>query len=58
MSFQKVWELGKLNHVAIAVPDLEAACKMYRDVLGAQVSEPQVLPLIAINVGRMKIYVD
>ena len=47
-----------MNHVAIAVPDLEAACKMYRDVLGAQVSEPQVLPLIAINVGRMKIYVD
>ena len=31
-----------MNHVAIAVPDLEAASKMYRDVLGANVSEPVV----------------
>jgi len=33
--------IGRLNHVAIAVPDLEAATKMYRDTLGAKVSEPQ-----------------
>ncbi|PKU21638.1 methylmalonyl-CoA epimerase [Telmatospirillum siberiense] len=33
--------IGKLNHVAIAVPDLEAASRTYRDVLGAQVSAPQ-----------------
>ena len=32
--------LEKLNHVAIAVPDLKAAAAFYRDVLGAQVSEP------------------
>ena len=32
--------LGKLNHVAIVVPDLEAASAIYRDTLGAQVSEP------------------
>ncbi len=32
--------IGNLNHVAIAVPDLEAACKSYRDTLGAKVSEP------------------
>ncbi len=32
--------IGKLNHVAIAVPDLTAAISIYRDVLGANVSEP------------------
>ncbi len=30
--------IGRLNHVAIAVPDLEAAAETYRDVLGARVS--------------------
>lgn len=30
--------IGKLNHVAIAVPDLDKAAAMYRDMLGAQVS--------------------
>jgi len=36
--------IGKLNHVAIAVPDLEAAAAIYRDTLGANVSEPLELP--------------
>ena len=36
--------IGKLNHVAIAVPDLEAAAATYRDTLGAQVSESLKLP--------------
>jgi len=36
--------IGRLNHVAIAVPDLEAATKTYRDVLGAKVSDPQAEP--------------
>ncbi|MBD25748.1 MAG: methylmalonyl-CoA epimerase [Candidatus Marinimicrobia bacterium] len=36
--------IGRLNHVAIAVPDLDAAAANYRDVLGAQVSQPQDLP--------------
>ncbi|MEZ5932403.1 MAG: methylmalonyl-CoA epimerase [Alphaproteobacteria bacterium] len=31
--------IGRLNHVAIAVPDLEGAVAQYRDVLGATVSE-------------------
>ena len=31
--------IGRLNHVAIAVPDLEQAVAQYRDVLGAEVSE-------------------
>jgi methylmalonyl-CoA/ethylmalonyl-CoA epimerase len=36
--------IGKLNHVAIVVPDLEAATATYRDVLGGTVSEPLPLP--------------
>ncbi|QLH39158.1 MAG: methylmalonyl-CoA epimerase [Defluviicoccus sp.] len=36
--------IGRFNHVAIAVPDLEAATKKYREVLGAKVSEPQNEP--------------
>lgn len=36
--------IGRLNHVAIAVPDLAAATALYRDGLGAAVSEPQALP--------------
>src|SRR5690606_25635172 len=32
--------IGRLNHVAIAVPDLAAASRLYRDTLGATVSEP------------------
>jgi methylmalonyl-CoA/ethylmalonyl-CoA epimerase len=36
--------IGKLNHVAIVVPDLDAATAMYRDTLGAQVSAAVPLP--------------
>jgi len=36
--------IGKLNHVAIVVPDLKKAATLYRDTLGAQVSEPLELP--------------
>jgi len=36
--------IGKLNHVAIAVPDLEAGTAVYRDTLGAKVSERQEEP--------------
>lgn len=36
--------IGQLNHVAIAVPDLEAAVRQYRDVLGASVGAPQDEP--------------
>ena len=36
--------IGRLNHVAIVVPDLEAARERYRDVLGASVSEKVDLP--------------
>ena len=36
--------IGRLNHVAIAVPDLAAASALYRGTLGAEVSEPLDLP--------------
>ena len=36
--------IGRLNHVAIAVPDLAAATATYRDTLGAQVSAPLAQP--------------
>ena len=36
--------IGRLNHVAIAVPDLAAASAQYRDTLGARVGAPQDEP--------------
>jgi len=36
--------IGRLNHVAIAVPDLEAAMEQYRGALGANVGAPQDEP--------------
>ncbi len=36
--------IGRLNHVAIAVPDLDAACAQYRGALGASVGAPQDEP--------------
>lgn len=36
--------IGRLNHVAIVVPDLAAAAAIYSDTLGATVSEPVPLP--------------
>lgn len=42
--------IGRLNHVAIAVPDLGAATALYRDALGATVSVPQSLPEHGVTV--------
>jgi methylmalonyl-CoA/ethylmalonyl-CoA epimerase len=36
--------IGRLNHIAIAVPDLAAAAAQYRDLLGARVSAPKGQP--------------
>lgn len=36
--------IGRLNHIAIAVTDLDAAVRVYRDTLGAKVSAPLDLP--------------
>ena len=35
--------IGRVNHIAIAVPDLDRAARRYRELLGAQVSAPQSL---------------
>jgi methylmalonyl-CoA/ethylmalonyl-CoA epimerase len=42
--------LGRLNHVAIAVPDLEAATKSYSNTLGATVSAPKDIPEHGVTV--------
>ncbi|XP_010570568.1 PREDICTED: methylmalonyl-CoA epimerase, mitochondrial [Haliaeetus leucocephalus] len=55
-----LWKLGRLNHVAIAVPDLEKAQSLYKDVLGAQVSETVALPehgvyVVFVELGNTKL---
>ena len=52
--------IGRLNHVAIAVPDLEVAAARYRDALGADVSDPQSLPehgvrVVFVELGNTKV---
>jgi len=52
--------IGKLNHVAIAVPDLAEASAKYRDVFGAEVSAPLALPdhgvtTVFVNLPNTKI---
>ena len=42
--------IGRLNHVAMAVPDIEAARAMYRDVLGGTVSEVIAQPAHGVSV--------
>jgi methylmalonyl-CoA/ethylmalonyl-CoA epimerase len=42
--------LGRLNHVAIAVPDLAKAREIYRTTLGAKVSEPLPQPEHGVTV--------
>src|SRR5882757_3889058 len=41
--------IGRLNHIAIVVPDLSAASALYRQVLGARVSEPCPLPVHGVR---------
>jgi len=52
--------IGRLNHVAIAVPDLEVAAEQYRSMLGASVGEPQEEPqhgviVVFVNLPNTKI---
>ena len=42
--------IGRLNHVAIAVRDIEAASRTYRATLGAEVSAPEALPEHGVTV--------
>ncbi|AEQ52220.1 methylmalonyl-CoA epimerase [Pelagibacterium halotolerans] len=52
--------IGRVNHIAIAVPDLEAAARRYRELLGASVSGVQELPdhgvrVVFVDVGNTKV---
>jgi methylmalonyl-CoA/ethylmalonyl-CoA epimerase len=52
--------IGRLNHVALAVPDLGKAAATYRDALGAQISAPLALPehgvtTVFVNLPNTKI---
>ena len=42
--------LGRVNHIALAVPNLDTAVARYRDGLLAKVSEPQALPEHGVTV--------
>ena len=42
--------IGRLNHIAIAVPDLDAATTTWRDTLGAAVSQPLDQPEHGVTV--------
>jgi methylmalonyl-CoA/ethylmalonyl-CoA epimerase len=42
--------IGRLNHVAIVVPDLAAASRLYADTLGGKVSAPVSLPAHGVTV--------
>ena len=42
--------IGALNHIAIAVPDLEKATRLYKEVLGGKVSEPEAFPEHGVTV--------
>ena len=52
--------IGKLNHIAFAVPDLNAAAAVYRDTLGARVSEAEALPehgvtVVFVDLGNTRV---
>jgi len=42
--------LGRINHIALAVPDIAAASATYRETLGGKVSAPQALPEHGVTV--------
>ncbi len=52
--------IGHLNHVAMVVPNLDAATRLYRDTLGASVSMPVELPehgvvTVFVELGNTKV---
>uniref|UniRef100_T1JMV2 Methylmalonyl-CoA epimerase, mitochondrial n=1 Tax=Strigamia maritima TaxID=126957 RepID=T1JMV2_STRMM len=56
----KMWKLGKLNHIAVATPNLKKATDFYKNILGARVSENVELPehgvtTVFVNLGNTKL---
>ena len=52
--------LGRVNHIALAVPNLAAAIARYENTLGAKVSKPQALPehgvtVVFVDLGNTKV---
>ncbi len=52
--------IGRLNHIALAVPDLAAAVARWQGGLGVEISAPQILPehgvtVVFIDTGNSKI---
>ncbi|WP_421951289.1 methylmalonyl-CoA epimerase [Pelagibacterium sp.] len=52
--------IGRVNHIAIAVPDLNAAVRRYREMLGASISDVQDLPehgvrVVFVDTGNTKV---
>ena len=52
--------IGRINHIAIVVPDLDAAVNSWKSRLGADVSAPQQLPehgvtVVFIDTGNSKV---
>lgn len=53
--FREKLMIGNLNHIAIAVPDLEAASKLYQDVFGVFISSPRDLPEHGVRIVMVKL---
>ena len=47
---KKVCNIGRLNHIAIAVPDINKASNAWEKALGAKISSPQILPEHGVKV--------
>jgi len=47
---KKVSNIGRLNHIAIAVPDIDKASNAWKKALGAKISSPQILPEHGVKV--------
>ncbi len=47
--------IGRLNHVAVAVRDIAAATRIYREMLGATVTEPKPLPEHGVTVAFVEL---
>lgn len=57
---ESLLKLGRLNHVAIATPNLKKATDMYKNILGAKVSAAEDLPAhgvttVFVDLGNTKI---
>ena len=46
----KISNIGRVNHIAIAVPNIERASNTWKQALGAKISEPQILPEHGVKV--------